>query len=330
MQYYKIVKKYSDNRIEWQPGEDQIILSDYEEVSHRIIGDFSLPESHTEQIIYSNENQNELEQSFVSHTYPGNTNNNNNTETNQLSDRISLLNRANSIIENQINRLNNVSNRVFSDEIFPFPGSLHNSLNSRFSNPGDLLQMQYITGSYNPSTYNQSPEIFNTNRNLENNTNSNQNNVNNPQKPKKIKLEIPGTVKYVKGTIPETVKEKAKEIEELTELFYGMDSDIKIPTEFECSVMQEIMALPVFDASHPEVQKDPSNRNARHSMESRSFEKLFQENQDQNRSRSYNFLLLNCPVCRHPERGDINRENLLIDTQLQDEILKFLKQHTKN
>lgn len=39
--YYKIVKIYSDNRKEWQPGENQIILPDCQEIFHRIKGDFS-------------------------------------------------------------------------------------------------------------------------------------------------------------------------------------------------------------------------------------------------------------------------------------------------
>lgn len=293
--YYKIVKKHSNNHREWQPGENRIILSDYQEVSHRVTGEFSLPESHSEQITYDNHNQNEMDQHFGYHPYMDNNNNNNNNDIREFH-----------------THLNNISS--------PNTRDINSSFNSRFSQIINKINSLFIENL---------DQIINTNRNLENNTNSNQNNVNIPQEIKKIKLEIPGTVKYLKGNIPETVREKAKEIERLKDLFYEMDSDIKIPNNFECSVMQEIMALPLFVASHPEVQKDPSNHDARHSMDSSSFEKLFEENKNQNQERSYNFLLLNCPVCRHPENGNINRDDLLIDTGLQDEILKFLEEHTK-
>ena len=92
--------------------------------------------------------------------------------------------------------------------------------------------------------------------------------------------------------------------------------------------MREIMTIPVFDASHPAVQNALraanaaggtssalNNRDLRHAMEKDSLEAHMRSGGT-----------ARCPTCRHPERGSgIRRENLRIDTALQDEILQFLR-----
>jgi hypothetical protein len=94
-------------------------------------------------------------------------------------------------------------------------------------------------------------------------------------------------------------------------------------------IMFEVIAIPVFDSSHPAVQSAISdaangitsalnNRNLRHIMDKDSFEGHMAAHPrpwDPPR----------CPACRHPQQGSIRRENMLIDTALQDEILQFLR-----
>jgi hypothetical protein len=78
--------------------------------------------------------------------------------------------------------------------------------------------------------------------------------------------------------------------------------------------MNEIMLIPVFDATHPVAASPAPNRNWRHAMDSKNFENQF-------RSESWWSLEdVRCAICRHA----IKRENMQIDTVLQDDILNFL------
>ena len=89
--------------------------------------------------------------------------------------------------------------------------------------------------------------------------------------------------------------------------------------------MGEIMSIPVFDTTHPDIQDQFSttagatsiasdDRLKRHAMDWQSFETQFQREMAR-------FGVVRCAICRHP----MERENMLIDTDLQGEILNFLR-----
>lgn len=343
--YYKIVKKYSDHRMEWQPGENRIVLSDYQEIFHHVRGPFSFPESHSEQITYDDLDENGSNENFIYTSYGEDNNNTNDTHT-DLSGRSQLEVNNNSGWEPH--RFSLISNthsdhHPLSQNALAINLLVHNLLMREFLE-GGLPSIETVPSQNNtnhPPTYSpvnnpginygvvrqnqpwHAPSIF------ENNTHSNHLIANNSAKTEEIILEIPGTEKYLANRIPNNITQKEKEIERLKDLFYEMDTNKPIPNNFECSIMQEIMALPLFDASHPEVQKQRLNRDVRHLMDKSNFEKLSKNNIDINEGRVFNRIPLNCPTCHHPKEKNINNNHLLIDTQLQDLILEFLQKNTE-
>jgi hypothetical protein len=149
--------------------------------------------------------------------------------------------------------------------------------------------------------------------------------------PSNLVLNIPNTVPYVQNAIPADVQQKADEIVRLREQFEELPSPPNIPLFHEDFIMTGIIALPIFDASHPFLQDHlptlraagvdaailRDNRNRRHYLDKDSFETYFATGTSGSPKK--------CPTCRHPTDGGINRAFLRIDTQLQDEILGFLR-----
>ncbi len=120
---------------------------------------------------------------------------------------------------------------------------------------------------------------------------------------------IPNTVPYDNGNIPGDVQRKADEIERLKGELNIPDD--QIPDGFNCTILTDIMSIPVFDKSHPQItEATVGNRAFRHIIDRTSLEGIY------NSGRS-----VRCPICCH----DTQRRNLLIDTGLQDEILAFLR-----
>jgi hypothetical protein len=153
-----------------------------------------------------------------------------------------------------------------------------------------------------------------------------------------VDIGIPNTIAYDANEIPAEIAQKGVEINRLMDAFDDLPNPPEIPEHFDCTVAFSPMAIPVFDASHPEVQKNLNtlrqdlnnpakakealdhNRGLRHTMDSASLEEHFiNGNGHQWR------LKVDCPSCRHPQNGSIDRRFLRIDTKLQDEILRFLK-----
>lgn len=148
-------------------------------------------------------------------------------------------------------------------------------------------------------------------------------------------LSVPGTIPYSQYSIPADVQDKADEIARLSTQFEALTNHPPIPQHFICPVtLSGLMKIPVFDASHravenamraasalgagPEAQTALNNRDIRHILDKDSIESHFTAH-----PHSYNPA--KCPTCRHPEHGGMRRENLRIDTALQDEILSFLR-----
>jgi hypothetical protein len=139
--------------------------------------------------------------------------------------------------------------------------------------------------------------------------------------------DIPGAVAYVRDRIPDEIQQKADEIAQLRRRFEAMEDPPDVPNEYEDPIMREIMTIPVFPASHPQMRNGlnalraalraggaeatealNANRALRHTMEKDSLEQIMRASPL-------------CPACRH----QINRNSLRIDTQLQDEILEYLR-----
>lgn len=147
-----------------------------------------------------------------------------------------------------------------------------------------------------------------------------------------VRINIPGTVAYTRNEIPSVVKEKADEIESLVDLYDNLPNPPKAPEDYICSVLQDFMRIPVFDASHPQVQADfatPSvgaaattapqiNHTVRHNIDSTALMRLSTPNPGK------------CPSCRHPAIGGMRWDYMRIDTALQDQILEFLRNAVAN
>lgn len=139
------------------------------------------------------------------------------------------------------------------------------------------------------------------------------------------KLSVPeGTVRYNPDRFSSSIIAKAEEIETLKEEFDRLAKHVETPQEY-ADFMGEIMTIPVFDPTHPKGQRElaaasGATSNARpprdwsHALDWQNFEKQFQRQMMSPEG-------VQCAGCRLP----IKRENMLIDTILQDEILKFLK-----
>lgn len=138
-------------------------------------------------------------------------------------------------------------------------------------------------------------------------------------------IEAPGTVRYVQNAIPADVQTKANEINRLKPIFEALRPTPAVPLIYNDPIGMEILAIPVFDASHPAVQNALrngestriNNRDLRHILEKDSLEAHI--------AAGHSWAPAKCHICRHPDHGGIRRENLRIDTALQDEILQFLR-----
>ncbi len=147
-----------------------------------------------------------------------------------------------------------------------------------------------------------------------------------------IDVNVPLSVAYDKDAIPPTIQQKANEITRLKGIYDGLANPTPIPDIF--SDFMDIMPLPVFDASHPSIQSNlaalratnaaaqvhNANRGLRHTMDKESLEAHMNS--------GTSWAPAKCPTCRHPEHGGIRRENLRIDTGLQDDLLQFLRTAT--
>lgn len=140
-------------------------------------------------------------------------------------------------------------------------------------------------------------------------------------------LNVPGTVAYVQTAIPVAVQQKADQINALKPQFSALRNPPAVPSIYnDIIAAEDFMAMPVFDASHPAVQSalgggvstSINNRDIRHLLDKDSLEAHF-------RAHPHSYSPAKCPTCRHPEHGGMRRENLRIDTALQDEILQFMR-----
>jgi hypothetical protein len=94
---------------------------------------------------------------------------------------------------------------------------------------------------------------------------------------------------------------------------------------------EEFMLIPVFDASHPSVQvalraanSPGATTDARNALENRVHRHILDKDSMEGVIRANPHTAV-CPTCRHHVRGMIRRENLRIDTALQDQMLQFLR-----
>ena len=136
-----------------------------------------------------------------------------------------------------------------------------------------------------------------------------------------------GTVKYVLNSIPPLIFAKAQEIATLRDRFDDLVAAVKASGgKLECppeyiDYNEIIMKIPVFSAMHPRAREssmsvteaasiESSKRGWRHAIDSQTFEGQFRA------------ALHNCSYCNRPI---MNRDNMLIDTDLQDQILAYLR-----
>lgn len=159
-----------------------------------------------------------------------------------------------------------------------------------------------------------------------------------------IDLNIPGTVAYVQNAIPADIQNKADEIDQLYQRYEALPQANRpaMPDEYIDIISMDIIKIPVFDASHPDVQGDlpalrsaltaggppavaaiDAHRNKRHFLSDVSMEGTIAAGRPRWHGLSTSQGV--CPTCRHSERYGIRREYLLIDTELQDKILAFLR-----
>ncbi len=137
-------------------------------------------------------------------------------------------------------------------------------------------------------------------------------------------VNVPGTVAYVQNRVPADVQTKANEINRLKPLFEAMRPTPDVPLAYNDPINFEMMSIPVFDASHPAIQTaletgvSVDNRDIRHLLDKDTMEAHIAAHPS-------SWSPAKCAICRHPEHGGIRRENLRIDTALQDQILAFLR-----
>jgi hypothetical protein len=149
-----------------------------------------------------------------------------------------------------------------------------------------------------------------------------------------LDLNVPGTVQYAQNAIPQDVQDKADEINRLSQQFAVLRSPPVVPTIFNDTIMSnDFMAIPVFDASHPEVQERLRAANApgattaaRDALEERTNRHPYDKDALEAQIRAgTSWAPAKCYLCRHPADGGIRREYLRIDTALQNQILQFLR-----
>jgi hypothetical protein len=133
--------------------------------------------------------------------------------------------------------------------------------------------------------------------------------------PAGVNVNLQGTVPYVQNSIPAEIRTKGEQINRLKEQLERLPADRQpqnVPEIYkDNALLEDFMAVPVFDASHPEVQRHLTDRNRRHALDAQSFERQMT---------MYN-TIHNCPICRNP----YNRSSMRIDTALQDEMLAYLR-----
>jgi hypothetical protein len=150
--------------------------------------------------------------------------------------------------------------------------------------------------------------------------------------------EIPGTIRYVPNTVPGDVQRKADEINSLRPQFEALLPLPPVPAIYNCSITLEVLAIPIFDVTHPQVQtviRDVANGviGATTAINNRNIRHLFEKDALENHIRAGTYragtptenCIARCPTCRHPADGSIRRDNLRIDIALQDEILQFMR-----
>ncbi len=139
-------------------------------------------------------------------------------------------------------------------------------------------------------------------------------------------LNVPGTIPYIQSAIPDAIQQKADEINRLKNRFGAFTNPPAVPTIYNDIIAgDDFMALPIFDASHPAIQNALSSgtttaindRDARHLFDKDALEAHIRAGSSYAPSK--------CPLCRHPTDGGIRRQYLRIDTDLQDQILQFLR-----
>lgn len=152
-------------------------------------------------------------------------------------------------------------------------------------------------------------------------------------------VNIPGTVAYEEHRIPPFVQQKADEIERLRDNFDQLPPASRpvVPDIFNDAFSgQDFMLIPIFDASHPDLQNalraacmpgataadaavaPLNNRDLRHIYEAEGLIRAYLGPYGHGGA-------ARCPACRHPDPRQVDRDHLRIDTELQDEILLFLR-----
>jgi hypothetical protein len=131
--------------------------------------------------------------------------------------------------------------------------------------------------------------------------------------------------------VPESIKNVAEDISNLKDRFDALATPPRIPGAYIDPVTQEIMTIPLFDISHPQIQAIVKEANVggaatvidnfalRHHVELKSMEGLLANHRSSNPAC--------CPLCKHgqdkegelKEGKGILRENLMIDVGLQNE-----------
>ena len=152
-----------------------------------------------------------------------------------------------------------------------------------------------------------------------------------------VNLNIPDTVPYVRGNIPADIQTKADEIARLRDRVTGT-----VPLEYE-DYSSEVMCIPVFDASQPLVQSGlpalrtaidsasgvtaalSTHRNSRHPLDKDVMEAHIAVGSPPMWEGMPPGPAV-CSICRHP----VKRTALMIDTGLQDEILRYLRGATSS
>lgn len=154
-----------------------------------------------------------------------------------------------------------------------------------------------------------------------------------------INLNILGTAPYHVPLSPQVLTNQ-QEIIRLKTLYDDMidagetiSASRAVGAECQCLIMREFMEIPIFDASHPQVQTDISRTDLspidrfthRHHVDKSSYEHMVGANRTAGNPNR-------CPQCRHPDGApgragnrNIIHDHLRIDVELQRHIIAELK-----
>jgi len=136
--------------------------------------------------------------------------------------------------------------------------------------------------------------------------------------PRRPLAAIEGAIPYVRAAIPGEVLKTAASIARLSAQYNLLRPRPEVPNGFECIVSANFMSLPVFDATHA---GDPERRVTWHHIDASSANGILGPTDTGVLNGEYGIIDPACPSCRHP----MQRENLRIDTQLQNAILAYLR-----